>query len=260
MTKRCLVFNCAGRFGKAGMGSILFRFYLLTFLLGSQGILLPVDLPVESRGQMNSWPQGFTGGKQNGRGSTSPADCASPAGSAFLPPPTPVPFCSSPHPSSLPQDKLGPPPPCVSRCFHRGRPGSSQHRPQAVCGAGLRGGGAEGVKVSSPIHPSFLSLPVLLRWLTDGGTLQDPSVPQCQAGFWPRSSLILPRCRGLFHPEEACVTTGPALCLWEEPIQVVAAVAGGCKVPRVLTPLGSEEISILPKPRGLLSEAFSLSQ
>lgn len=46
------------------------------------------------------------------------------------------------------------------------------------------------------------------------------------------------------------MTTGPAMGLWEEPTPVVVAMAGGCKVPCALTPLASEEISILSKPSG----------
>lgn len=48
MAKRYLVFNCVWGFEKKGMGSILFRFYLLALLLGSQGVLSPVVFPGNS--------------------------------------------------------------------------------------------------------------------------------------------------------------------------------------------------------------------
>lgn len=182
VAKRCLVFNCVWEI-KEGMSSILFRFYLLAFLLGSQRVLSTSGFPW----QLTPAIQRDSGGGRDPdlnvvatRISMSKAD----SGRGMAGPPLLIstPTCQPPAslcspPASNRRMGLGYAPSLLLQVLsQRGTPQLLAHTSSCVWrraeGRWCRGHQGPIVRgLPFPTHPSFLSCPVLLRWVIAGGTL-----------------------------------------------------------------------------------------
>lgn len=202
---RYLVFSCVWGFGKERVwSSVLFRVYLLGFLLGSHGVLWPVVFPwqliLATQGDSRRWkkrgpwcsghghrylPQSRaslkTTCKQKGPWQGLPCCLWFSCGVSITFCPTPTPQspglspCSSPaHPTAGGQDR-GVPSLCPQVLSQRG-PGSSWQFPRAVCGEEQTRSGTEGHKTQCSCACPFPHIPPF--GLTLKRTPQHPSPRQ----------------------------------------------------------------------------------
>lgn len=171
MTKKSLFFNCVWRFGKQGVGSSLFIFYLLAFVPGSQGFPWQLTLAIQrqSRRQEKLDHNVEATGIHREQGLL--VEGASPG----LPP-----LSSIPHPpASNGKTGLRCVPSCFPGCFHKWGPHRARHTPE-LCAEKGRGKGCRGIQGPVPrACPSqharpFFSCPVLLGWAAAGGPHKIP--------------------------------------------------------------------------------------